>query len=89
MRRRLIHCQNRTPFYFQTHFPRVPQQDLEDYLNNPKETPKLSGTINKRINKNLTRKRPVSLTDQNKTHRTAYTNIFLDKDNITRTRHTT
>lgn len=90
MRRRLIHCESRTPFYFQARFARIPPQDLEDHQKKLKGNPKLIGPTNQRINRNLTTRRPISLTDQNKTAKTGFTSVFLDKDNpITKTRHTT
>jgi len=90
LRRRLIHCQGRKPFYFQAHFAKTASQELEDHFNNTKENPNLTGIIDQRMNRKLSIKRPSSLTDQNRMPRTAYTNIFFDKDNrTTRTRHTT
>ena len=90
MRRRLIHCQGRTPFYFQARFGYIPAQELEDRHKNTKRNPNLRGTNNPQTNRKLITNRPLSLSDQNKTARTAYTSVFFDKDQlVTKTRHTT
>ena len=91
LRRRLFHCQGRTPLYFQTRFARIPLQDIQARHNNTKGNSNLPTTLNRQINRNSPTKRPLSLSDQNKTHRTAYTTTYLDKDItlITKTRHTT
>jgi hypothetical protein len=89
LRRRLIHCQGRTPSYFQARFAQIPQE-LEDRPNNTKRNPNLIGTNNHQTNRKILTKRPISLSDQYKTPRTGYTSVLLDKDQfVTRTRHTT
>ncbi len=85
MRRRLIHCQGRKSFSIQARFARIPPQEVEDRLKRPKGNADLPGAINKKS----TPKRPVSLSDSNKTPRTVYSNMDLNKDNlITKIRHT-
>ncbi len=90
MRRRLIHCQGRTPSYFQARFAQIPPQELEDRHNNTKQNPNLTATINQQTNRKIKANRPISLSDQYKTPRTAYTSVFLEKDHLpAKTRHTT
>jgi hypothetical protein len=90
LRRRLIHCETRTPFYFQAKPPRPPSAKLNQRQNNVKENLNLTRPMNQRIDRKLVTKRPLSLTDQNKFYRTTYTNSFTGIDHsITKTRHTT
>ncbi|CAF0972165.1 unnamed protein product [Rotaria sordida] len=85
--RRLIHCQGRTPIYFQARFAKNHPQELVDYFHNAKQGPT---PINPQICRKLNTKRPVSLTDQNTLYRTKYTNSLLGNDHlITKARHTT
>ncbi len=89
MRRRLIHCQARTPPYFHEQFVRTPKgrEDLRHKVNGNLN---LKGTTNKLTNRQLPTQRPVSLSDQNKFPRTAYASSFPSKDHtLNKTRHTT
>ena len=89
MRRRLIHCQGRTPSYFQKQFVRTPKRP-EDRIHKPNGNPNLKETINKQPDRQQITKRPVSLSDQNKFPRTPHSSSFISKDHInTKTRHTT
>lgn len=90
LRRRLFHCQGRAPLYFQARFTRVHREHPNDQCKNLQEIPNLLNSSHQRTTRKLSTQRPVSLTDQIKKHRTPYTNVYADKDNlITITRHTT
>ena len=89
MRRRLLHCQGRTHSYFQTRFAQTPQE-LEARPNKSKRNSNLIGVNNLQVNRKTLSNRPISLSDQNKTPRTGYTSVLVDKDHLlTKTRHTT
>ncbi|CAF3978467.1 unnamed protein product, partial [Rotaria sp. Silwood1] len=88
--RRLIHCQGRTPIYYQARFAKNHLEEPVDGLHNSKRNLPCTVVKNPRICEKLNTKRPLSLTDQNKFYRTKYTTNILDKDHfITKTRHTT
>ena len=89
MRRRLIHCQGRKHSCFQTRFAQIPQE-LEARPNKAKRNSNLIGVNNLQANRKTPSNRPNSLSDQNKTPRTGYTSVLVDKDHlVTKTRHTT
>ncbi|UJR22842.1 hypothetical protein I4U23_025872 [Adineta vaga] len=89
LRRRLIHCQGRSPSHYQSQ-PIRNLKGLEDRLYKKKGIPNNSGSNTQRILTQQTSRRPLSLTDQNKVPRTIYTNSLPSKDiMLTKTRHTT
>jgi hypothetical protein len=85
LRRRLIHCQRRTPSYFQARFDRAPPHELEERLHNKKGNKNLIDASNIKT----TTRRPVSLTDPNKHQRSVFTTSTLGKDHVSKIRHTT
>ncbi|CAF4060930.1 unnamed protein product [Adineta steineri] len=88
LRRRLIHCRGSTQTYYQTKSART-QKGVQDRLK-AKRNPNLTGAKNQRLHQKQSSPQPLSLTDQNKTPRTANTSVFPSKDVlITKTRHTT